>query len=150
MDHKIDDVRKVKSVDILNEICTERLKQDSQWGGAEHDDTHDIFDWCNYIEYQTNKAKLAENVGAEHRNRLMKVAALAIAAIESIDRKMAVTEQNKPNTLQKYMQLLVKLQQEVRENGGEGEEAKKLRNQMDVVWSQLTAEECNILEKTHG
>lgn len=63
-------------------ISCERFEQDKQWGGAAHDDTHDIDDWTVFIGKQLTKAVDAETV--EERSRaLVKAAALAIAALES-------------------------------------------------------------------
>lgn len=81
---------------IFEEIKQERARQDEQWGGAEHDDGHDLHDWSTYILHQlghrtrahsTPKELLAHVGKAEARERLIKIAALAVAAIESIDRK---------------------------------------------------------------
>lgn len=67
-----------------DEIKRERVRQDAQWGGPAHDDTHDQTDWESYIEKQT---MLADHNPSSHRERMIKVAALAVAAIESYDRK---------------------------------------------------------------
>ena len=87
---------------VYTEVVNERRRQDEQWGGPEHDDTHALRDWKSYIEYQS-KCLLTKRVyessefkGArieptpEFRERLIKIAALAIAAVESYDRKAPV------------------------------------------------------------
>ncbi|WP_019653985.1 hypothetical protein [Variovorax atrisoli] len=66
----------------FRDVSAERNRQDEQWGGAANDDTHSVVDWQNCILKQTRQ--LASR--AEHRARLVKIAALAIAAIESTDR----------------------------------------------------------------
>ena len=68
---------------ILAEISAERTYQDGIWGGAANDDANnEESDWLRYIaEY----AKPDNN--HPFRERMLKVAALAVAAIESIDRK---------------------------------------------------------------
>lgn len=75
---------------IFDEITAERANQDAEWGGPRHDDQHSLDDWCRYIDKQTTEA---ENAGetdlAGARERFVKVAALAVAAIESIDRQLA-------------------------------------------------------------
>lgn len=74
---------------VLDDVARERLAQDAQWGGPAHDDQHSVDDWSSFIDYQLSfiwyPAK--EPTPAEIRARLVKVAALAIAAVESLDRK---------------------------------------------------------------
>lgn len=71
---------------IIQEIQNERQSQDNQWGGPNHDDTHSGEDWLRFIDHQGAKARLSEE-GGQIRHRLIKIAALAIAGIESLDRK---------------------------------------------------------------
>lgn len=73
-----------------DEIRFERARQDIKWGGPEHDDTHGWHDWIRFIDDQANKWPAHPNVGKERRSRLIKIAALAVAAIESHDRRRAV------------------------------------------------------------
>lgn len=70
---------------IYDEVNAERAKQDEQWGGSKHDDAHELLDWVAYMEHQLYRATTAET-DAEWRERLIKVAALAVAAVESLDR----------------------------------------------------------------
>ncbi len=78
--------------DIFAELLNERVQQDRQWGGAAHDDMHAPMDWSNFIDYQLDK--LADEGGeAGHlpdttlvRARLLKIGALALAGVGSIDR----------------------------------------------------------------
>ena len=95
---------------ILYEILQERVRQDKQWGGPHHDDQHTYKDWLGFIRKQLNeilshpgdKAALDEamkstfkdsHTGREFSNlqlfeeRMVKVAALAVAAIQSERRK---------------------------------------------------------------
>ncbi len=74
---------------ILNEIMNERASQDKKWGGAEHDDHHGPDDWCDYIIAYATWARQMNvyNSSVKYRKRMMQVAALAIAACESYDRK---------------------------------------------------------------
>jgi hypothetical protein len=67
---------------VIGEIAAERNKQDAEWGGPAHDDTHSVADWFSFMAHQENLW-----VAGEERYRLIKIAALAIAAVESIDRK---------------------------------------------------------------
>jgi hypothetical protein len=74
---------------VLLEIVDERIKQDHEWGGPEHDDEHDAFDWCNFIRKQLARISTEESIekGAHtFRARMVKVAALAVAGIQARDR----------------------------------------------------------------
>lgn len=74
---------------VIDDILAERAAQDAQWGGPAHDDEHSMIDWLNYISYQLRHAGYAayDEVIPAYRQRLVKTAALAAAAIESLDRK---------------------------------------------------------------
>jgi len=67
---------------ILTEVAEERDRQDEKWGGPEHDDLHSVRDWIGYIR---DHNKQALDVG-EFRQQMIRVAALAVAAVESYDR----------------------------------------------------------------
>ena len=73
----------------MQDLAAERLRQDLKWGGAEHDDKHDVADFCRYIRNYTGWAEQMADMGSEDkaRRRLVQVAALAVAAVESMDRK---------------------------------------------------------------
>ncbi len=72
--------------EIIDAIMQERIAQDKKWGGASHDDQHNAWDWIQYIRNQESKAFIAEDFD-EYDSRMVKVAALAIAALESTRRK---------------------------------------------------------------
>lgn len=77
-----------KRQEIYGEIGTERHNQDLQWGGPEHDDEHDPFNWFGFIYHQVDKGEReTPETAAKIRARLVKIAALAVAGIESIDRQ---------------------------------------------------------------
>lgn len=77
---------------IFVEVSEERSAQDAQWGGEPHDDGHAPLEWMGFVERQAMGARmaLADKPEEDHygtvRKRLIKIAALAIAGIESIDR----------------------------------------------------------------
>ena len=73
---------------IFEEIKQERARQDEQWGGAEHDDQHSSSLFMSLVEKQAYKA-CTPNGDGKFRERFIKIAALAVAAVESIDRKEA-------------------------------------------------------------
>jgi hypothetical protein len=82
--------KKMNKVEIFTKIEQEREKQDLQWGGALHDDEHSLEDWIDFIDAQINRAEECESTNLLcARERLIKVAALAVAAIESLDRKIS-------------------------------------------------------------
>ena len=86
-----------ESKTVLEQILDERKTQDEKWGGKTHDDTHSAWDWIAYITKHAGKAVTDQSgqlldltVIPEplmFRYQMIRVAALAIAAIEWIDRK---------------------------------------------------------------
>jgi hypothetical protein len=73
------------------DVAEERKRQNNQWGGPYHDDAHDWYDWSDYIGKQLSRLIKATNKSqaTERRQRFVKIAALAVAALESMDRKQA-------------------------------------------------------------
>jgi hypothetical protein len=83
----------------LSAVLGERTRQDRLWGGANHDDRHTLRDWHRYLLHQCRRigeltlmAKLhgrslaPSQVTHTQEDRLVKVAALAFAALESVYR----------------------------------------------------------------
>lgn len=89
--------------DILKEIEEERRHQDKKWGGADHDDTHDSYAWISFIIYYLGQSTsdFVRDKGSfvfklrNFRYNMIKVAALAVAAIESCDRFLEREEASK-------------------------------------------------------
>jgi hypothetical protein len=83
------------------DIRNERAAQDAQWGGPSHDDEHDAGDWLFYVGKQLDKARSAavRCESDKSREALVKIAALAVAAIESQDRQTSAAAASKPNTV---------------------------------------------------
>lgn len=80
---------------VLEAIVDERVRQDQQWGGWEADDTRAPEDWEGFILYQMSGCFQTEECPpAQYRERLVKVAALAVAAIQSHDRRVAATAED--------------------------------------------------------
>ena len=80
---------------LTSEVFDERKAQDKQWGGPEHDDGHPPQAWREMLERHV--AKLTTFMGSnnnpneyvtadDYRDRLIKIAALAIAAAQTYDR----------------------------------------------------------------
>ena len=73
------------SQSALSSIVRERAAQDDQWGGPAHDDAHCPQDFMGYIQRQIAKAEVGRM--EDMRGRMVKIAAIAVASIESMDRK---------------------------------------------------------------
>ncbi|MDA3873984.1 MAG: hypothetical protein PF795_08480 [Kiritimatiellae bacterium] len=79
---------------LYNEVFQERKRQDLKWGGPEHDDRHTCTEFRLFILKKMNAAAEASVFDdyEEIRRRLVQVAALAIAAVESMDRKGLIND----------------------------------------------------------
>lgn len=78
--------------DVLAAVVAERARQDGKWGGAQTDDARKTpEEWCNDIEAYVVWARQMHRMGSpdKYRRRMMQIAALAVAACESYDRKAA-------------------------------------------------------------
>jgi hypothetical protein len=75
---------------VLGEVMAERRAQDSEWGGPAHDDAHSEDKWVALL---VRHLGLAVNDGGEaadlarYRRQMVRVAALAVAAVEALDRR---------------------------------------------------------------
>jgi len=69
--------------DIMTECLEERERQESMGLDEDHDDTVPVYAWSKYINYQLNQAAGGRG---PFRMRYLKIMALALAAIETIDR----------------------------------------------------------------
>ncbi len=99
---------------VYDEIRAERAAQDAKWGGPQHDDTHKPMEWAVYIAAHTARALggsilVREEttqcvltlqcplVGSPYfRRQMTRVAALAVAAIESYDRARSTAVPSAP------------------------------------------------------
>lgn len=74
---------------VLREIGAERRRQDAKWGGAANDDQWNPLDWHEMIADYNAWARRMACMGSidKARNRYVQLAALAVAAVEAIDRK---------------------------------------------------------------
>jgi len=70
---------------VLEEIRAEREYQDSQWG-IEFDDKNTLNDWLAYITMYAGQAARMDTPPIDQRKNMLKVAALAVAALEAFDR----------------------------------------------------------------
>lgn len=91
-----------KLLGVWADVVAERERQDKEDGGPERDDTYEVDEWMEFIEYQLGKIeeiigisddderypRLPETPNSVLRSRYIKIAALAVAATESLDRYM--------------------------------------------------------------
>lgn len=79
----------MKTYKILIQVLRERERQDEKWGGPSHDDQYTTADFVRFIiDYAGWARMMASFLSADKaRRRLIQVAALAVAAIESLDRQ---------------------------------------------------------------
>lgn len=74
---------------IIEDIRKERGHQDEKHGGTDHDDSHYPGDWCLILAKYLGRASavtMDAESDAAFRESMVKVAAVAVAAIESFDR----------------------------------------------------------------
>ncbi len=73
---------------VMEEVSAERAAQDAKWGEA-FDDLNSPYNWAAYICHYTTRHLIGDPraaSAASFRVDMVKVAALAVAAIEAIDR----------------------------------------------------------------
>lgn len=74
---------------LISEIEQERLRQVGKGYTSEHDDEHTVGDFVFFIKNYSGWAAQMASMGSMERarRRLIQVAALAIAAVQTIDRR---------------------------------------------------------------
>ncbi len=76
---------------VLHEVAAERSRQDRKWGGPHHDDQHAFTDFREFIVSRLDLAGLQRvDQLSERRRLLVQVAALSVAAIDHVDRAVAI------------------------------------------------------------
>ncbi len=78
---------------VLAEVVAERRRQDEKHGGPAHDDTHTLPKWWGLM-MQRMVGRAYPGGRADERKDLVQIAALAVAAVESIDRKTALPKES--------------------------------------------------------
>ena len=71
---------------VVMEVLSERAIQDEKHGGPEHDDTHDPSDFDGFIYTRATHIGRSD-LDKTYRQAMIEIAALAIAAVQSYDRK---------------------------------------------------------------
>jgi len=74
---------------VLGFVADERHAQDIQHGGPSHDDTHTPAVWEDLIREHAYRLTDGDGPNQDYRARLIKIAALAVAAVQSWDRPPA-------------------------------------------------------------
>ena len=84
---------------VLSDISRERRRQDQKWGGPAHDDQFPPQFWTQLIQDYAGWARVMAGMGSsdKYRNRLVQIAALAVAAVDVEDRT-AFRRCNQENT----------------------------------------------------
>lgn len=74
------------------DVLAERQRQDEKWGGPDHDDWLSVAQWSQLIQDYAGWARVMAGMDSydKARRRLVQVAALALAAAESLDRSAGV------------------------------------------------------------
>lgn len=76
------------AANIIAELVAERQAQDEQWGGPSHDDQHSLNEWiaiaCRHLGLAASDG--GEEAPARFRRQMIRIAALAVAAVKSVDR----------------------------------------------------------------
>ncbi len=69
---------------VMAEVLKERKRQDDKWGGSQHDDQHETAYWPLQINEMLLRGQ--DGTATDTRRLLIEIAALSVAAVESIDR----------------------------------------------------------------
>lgn len=77
------------TVNVLDDVYAERVRQDTKWEGIFDDDQWNALDWHEMIADYNSWARrmMAQKSPEKARNRYVQIAALAVAAVEALDRK---------------------------------------------------------------
>lgn len=70
----------------IRQVLEERRRQDAQWGGEQHDDEHTRREWTELLAEHVDRSRRVKTDREGWRARVVVVAALALAALESYDR----------------------------------------------------------------
>lgn len=75
--------------EVMLQIVAERERQDAKWGGPAHDDSHTTAEFVQIIQDYAGGARVMAGMNSADKaeRRLIQVAALAVAAVESSRRR---------------------------------------------------------------
>ena len=74
--------------DIVIAAACERLAQDEKYGGPDHDDDHTPLEWSDFISDHAERGSGYDLKDRGFRRQMVRVIALAVAAIEASDRSI--------------------------------------------------------------
>ena len=77
---------------VIRDVEAERDLQDRMWGGPHHDDHHSQHDWIAYLAKHLGEAVHWPWTPERFRKQMVCVAALAVAAIDWVDRATATVK----------------------------------------------------------
>ena len=83
---------------VLAEVQAERYRQEGKWG-TEQDDRNNPLDWHEVLSDYIGWARRMLCMGsiAKGRRRLIQVAAIAVAAVEALDRRFPNAKEEVPH-----------------------------------------------------
>lgn len=86
--NSLDHIADANKMVAISDLIAERQRQNEKWGGPHHDDQHQPGFWTQLIQDYAGWARVMAGMDSpkKYRNRMVQVAALAVAAIETLDR----------------------------------------------------------------
>jgi hypothetical protein len=72
---------------VLADVAGERGYQQARWDQEVNDDNYSVADWGALIDHYIDIAIHESLDGEDYRERFIQIAALAVAAVEALDRK---------------------------------------------------------------
>ena len=93
--------------EIYREVDRERYRQDKKWGGPKHDDEHSHKEWVGFLVQNASRCLNLDESFHDFRTCMVRVAALAVAAIESNDRQYPPPKFEKVDVLPKSPSSLI-------------------------------------------
>jgi hypothetical protein len=95
-DGVINELNAIIERSLGKELSALRLAQDLAHGGPEHDDTHTPVEWRVFIQIYNNQGEQYATEPEIRESKLLAVAGLAVAAIQSSRRKRRDSERDNP------------------------------------------------------
>lgn len=78
---------------VLDDVLSERARQRRKWSGVFNDDDYTPEQWLNLMGRYADKVRHAFGI-EDQRKRLVQVAALAVAAVEALDRQADIASRH--------------------------------------------------------
>ena len=95
-DGVINELNAIIERSLGKELSALRLAQDLAHGGPEHDDTHTPVEWRVFIQIYNNQGEQYATEPEIRESKLLAIAGLAVAAIQSSRRKRRDSERDNP------------------------------------------------------